>query len=82
VHGFGFSTYFKMISESAEHKSLLLIEFALGIEVAQLLVVLVVLILAFIFQNLFKFAKRDWVLIISALIIGITLPILRDNWPW
>ena len=82
VHGFGFSTYFKMISESAANKSLLLLEFALGIEVAQLLVVLVVLILAFIFQNLFKFAKRDWILIISSLIIGITLPILRDNWPW
>ncbi len=82
VHGFGFSTYFKMISESAQHKSLLLIEFALGIEVAQLLVVLVVLILTFIFQNLFKFAKRDWILIISSLIIGITSPILRDNWLW
>ena len=82
IHGFGFSTYFKMISESADHISLLLVEFALGIEVAQLLVVAVVLILASIFQNIFNFAKRDWILVISALIIGLTLPILKENWLW
>lgn len=82
VHGFGFSTYFIMISESAENTALLLVEFALGIEVAQLIVVLVVLILAFIFQNLFNLAKRDWVLIVSSIIVGLSLPILRENWIW
>lgn len=82
VHGFGFSTYFTMISESVDHKIPLFIEFALGIEVAQLIVVLVVLILAFIFQNMFNFAKKDWVLVVSSIIIGLTLPILQENWLW
>ncbi|GGE25591.1 HupE/UreJ family protein [Psychroflexus planctonicus] len=82
VHGFGFSTYFKMISESADNMTLLLVEFALGIEVAQLIVVSVVLILGFIFQNIFNFAKRDWILVISSIIIGLSIPILRDNWLW
>lgn len=82
VHGFGFSTYFTMISESVDHKIPLFIEFALGIEVAQLIVVLVVLILAFIFQNMFNFAKKDWVLVVSSIIIGLTLPLLQENWLW
>jgi hypothetical protein len=82
IHGFGFSTYFIMISESAENITFMFIEFALGIEVAQLLVVSVVLILAFIVQNIFNLAKRDWILIISALIIGLSIPILRENWFW
>lgn len=82
VHGFGFSTYFIMISESAESITFMFIAFALGIEVAQLLVVSVVLILAFIFQNIFNFAKRDWILVISAFIIGLSIPILGENWLW
>lgn len=82
VHGFGFSTYFTMISETVDHKIPLFIEFALGIEVAQLIVVLVVLILAFIFQNMFNFAKKDWVLVVSSIIIGLTLPLLQENWLW
>lgn len=82
VHGFGFSTYFIMISENSESKALMLLEFALGIEFAQLIVVLVVLIFAFIFQNMFNLAKRDWVLIISSIIIGLSIPILRENWIW
>ena len=82
IHGFGFSTYFILISESVDSITLMLIQFALGIEVAQLIVVSVVLILAFIFQNIFNFAKRDWILVISALIIGLSIPILRENWLW
>lgn len=82
VHGFGFSSYFIMISESADSITLMLLEFALGIEVAQLIVVSVVLILAFICQNIFNFANRDWILVISALVIGLSIPILRENWLW
>jgi hypothetical protein len=82
IHGFGFSTYFSMISESADSITLMFIEFALGIETAQLIVVSVVLILAFIFQNIFSFAQRDWVLFISALIIGLSIPLLKENWLW
>lgn len=79
IHGFGFSTYFKMISSGTESKFLPLLEFALGIETAQLIVVLVVLILAFVFQNFFRVSRRDWILVLSSIVIGIILPILREN---
>lgn len=79
IHGLGFSTYFKMIASGTESKFLPLLEFALGIEAAQLIVVLVVLILGYIFQNFFRVNRRDWILILSAIVIGIILPILREN---
>ncbi len=82
VHGFGFSSYFKMISISSENKSLMLIEFALGVELSQLVVVVFVLLLAFIVQNIFNFSKRDWVLIASSVVIGLCIPILADTWLW
>ncbi|CAM4232320.1 HupE/UreJ family protein [Gillisia limnaea] len=79
IHGLGFSTYFKMIASGTESKFLPLVEFALGIEAAQVIVVLIVLILSFLFQNLFRVNRRDWILILSAIVIGIILPILREN---
>ncbi|NJW52151.1 HupE/UreJ family protein [Salinimicrobium oceani] len=80
VHGLGFSTYFKMIASGNESKFLPLLEFALGIETAQIIVVLLVLILGFLLQNLFRVKRRDWILVVSAIVIGIVLPILKENY--
>ncbi|TQD36951.1 HupE/UreJ family protein [Haloflavibacter putidus] len=80
IHGFGFSSFFVSTTGSGGIEVLRLLAFAVGIEAAQLIVVLIVLLLAFIFQNIFRLSKRDWVLIISAIIIGLTIPMLRENW--
>ena len=77
IHGLGFSTYFKMIAAGAHSKILPLLEFALGIELAQVIVVVSVLILAFIFQNILKVNRRDWIMVASAIVIGVILPILQ-----
>ena len=82
IHGLGFAGYFRMIVAANEDKLLPLLEFALGIEGAQILVVLIILILAFAFQTVFRFSKRDWVLVISSLIIGIVIPMLIQNKFW
>ena len=80
IHGLGFSTYFKMIAGGTESKFLPLLEFALGIETAQIIIVITVLILAFIFQNVLQVSRRDWILVLSSIVIGVILPILRDNY--
>ena len=79
IHGLGFSSYFKMVSSNTDSYFLPLLEFALGIETAQIIVVLGVMILGFILQNIFKVSRRDWVLVTSAIVIGIILPILQEN---
>ncbi|MAP55847.1 HupE/UreJ family protein [Altibacter sp.] len=78
IHGFGFASYYKMIN--ADNDILPLLEFALGVEAAQIIVVIIVLILAFIFQMLFRFNKRDWVLVVSSIVIGMIIPMLIENW--
>jgi len=80
IHGFGFASYFKIINE--DNQILPLLEFALGIEIAQLIIVLLVLLLGFIFQRIFRFHKRDWVLVVSAIVIGLVIPMLQRNWPF
>lgn len=80
IHGLGFSTYFKMIASGSDSVFLPLLEFALGIEAAQITVVLFVLLLGFLLQNVLQVARRDWILVVSAIVIGIILPILQENY--
>lgn len=83
IHGLGFLNTFKSIHHgTATSKLLAVLEFALGIEAAQLIVMLVVLILAYIVQTVFRFSKRDWTLVMSAFIIGVVLPIIIGNEIW
>lgn len=79
IHGFGFATYYKMIAGGNE--ILPLLEFALGIELAQIIVVTIVLIFSFIFQSVLRFNKKDWVLVVSSIVIGLVIPMLQNNWP-
>ena len=80
VHGFGFSSYFQMLAAKKDQILAMLIEFALGIELAQIIVVLMVLIIGFITKRAFRVAKRDWILVTSSLVIGMALPILFEKW--
>ena len=79
VHGFGFATYYKMINGG--NGILPLLEFAIGIELAQIIVVTIVLIFNFIFQSILRFNKKDWVLVVSSIVIGLVIPMLQNNWP-
>ena len=83
IHGLGFSNYFKSILPgNASDKLVPSLEFALGIEAAQLIVVFVVLILAYIVQTFFRFSKKDWALVMSAFVIGVVLPLIIGSEIW
>jgi hypothetical protein len=63
-----------------ESKLLPMLEFALGVEAGQIIVVLVVLVISFIFQTVFRFNKRDWIMVISAIVLGIAIHIIDMNY--
>ncbi|MGB1307969.1 MAG: HupE/UreJ family protein [Oceanihabitans sp.] len=79
VHGLGFAREFKIMVGKTENKLVTLLEFALGIEIAQLIIVFVVLFLSFIMQTVFRFSNRDWVLVISAIVVGLVIPMLINS---
>lgn len=83
IHGLGFSNYFKSILPgNASDKLIPSLEFALGIEAAQLIVVFAVLILAYVVQTFFRFSKKDWALVMSAFVIGVVLPMIIESEIW
>lgn len=82
VHGLGFSNYFKMMIGKEEDKLLPLIEFALGIEISQIIIVLGILIIGSLLQTLFKVSRRDWILVCSSIVIGFSIPMMIERVFW
>ena len=81
IHGFGFSTYFKMLMAEEENKVIPLLGFALGIEFSQVIIVLSILALSFFLTFFTKLRHATLVLLFSVLIILLTIPILLDTFP-
>ncbi|MFC5194492.1 HupE/UreJ family protein [Bizionia hallyeonensis] len=79
VHGLGFAREFQMMVGKSDNKLLTLLEFALGIELAQIIIVFVVLFLGYIMQTVFRFSKRDWVMVISAVVVGLVIPMILNS---
>ena len=79
VHGLGFARYLNMLAGQTENKLEILIEFAIGIEIAQVIIVFVVLFLGFLCQTIFRISRRDWIMVISAIVIGLVIPILIQS---
>ena len=81
VHGFGFAGYFELIRDVEQPLWSSLLFFALGIEGAQIVLGTLMLLLSFVVLNVFDRNRRDWILVVSSVIIGILLPIIIERWP-
>ncbi|MEN8836240.1 MAG: HupE/UreJ family protein, partial [Polaribacter sp.] len=82
IHGLGFSNYFKMMIGKEENKLQPLIEFALGIEAAQIIIVLGILIIGTFLQGLFKVSRRDWIMVTSSIVIGFAIQMMLARVFW
>ena len=79
VHGLGFAREFKILVSGTDNKLITLLEFALGIELAQIIIVFIVLFLGYLIQTIFRFSKRDWIMVISAIVVGLVIPMIMNS---
>lgn len=82
IHGLGLSGFLKMTLFDSDVKFVPLLEFALGVELAQILIVLLILIAGYLAQYFFRIKKRDWILVMSSIVIGIVIPMLSERKFW
>ncbi len=82
IHGLGFSNYFKIMIGKASEKLVPLLEFSLGIELAQVIIVLVILLIGTLAQSIFGVNRRDWILIISSIVIGFAFQMMINRVFW
>ncbi|GAA4895391.1 HupE/UreJ family protein [Flaviramulus aquimarinus] len=79
VHGLGFAREFKMLLGDTDNKLILLLEFALGIELAQVIIVFIVLFFGYVVQTIFRFTKRDWIMVVSSIVVGLVIPMILNS---
>lgn len=82
IHGLGFSNYFKIMIGKTSDKLIPLLEFAIGVEAAQIIIVLLILLVGTLAQSIFGVNRRDWILIISSIVIGFAFQMMVNRVFW
>ena len=81
VHGFGFGRYFKMIASEGE-AILGLLEFALGVEFAQIFIVIFVLLINSLVITFLKIQSLKWKWVVASMVLSQALLMTLNNWPF
>lgn len=79
IHGLGFSNFLISLLGKQANIGLPLLAFNIGLEIGQLVIVAILLIFISLL-SLFLAKQREWVLVISAIVLGISLTLVTDKW--
>lgn len=79
IHGLGFSNYLRSLLSKSQSLVGPLLSFNLGLEVGQLVIVLIFLLSASVGVGLLGVSRRDWKLVISSAIAGVSLMLVVER---
>lgn len=82
IHGMGFSSYLRAILGKDETIATQLLAFNLGLELGQIIIVGLFMVASFILVDLINVSRRDWKMVISSGIAGISLILIKDAIYW
>jgi len=82
IHGLGFSNY--LVSLLGETRNMIhpLFAFNCGIEIGQIIIVLLITALSLLFVDIFKTKRREWLLTWSGAAMGISAVLMIQRFPW
>ena len=81
IHGLGFAKYFSQIVFD-DDAILALLEFALGVEFAQLMIVIIMIAINFIALKVLKFNSQKWLWVIAAMVLSEAIRMTLNNVPF
>ena len=76
IHGLGFSSYLKVLLGAEQNIIKPLFAFNIGLEIGQMVIMILFLMLSTVFVDFFGVDRRDWKLIISSIILGISVTLI------
>lgn len=82
IHGLGFSNYLKSLLSATENIVKPLFAFNLGIEIGQIIIVLIILTIMSLLSNYIYLKKKDLNLILSGAGLGISLILILERYPF
>jgi len=80
IHGLGFSFYLKSLLGLQQNIAPALLAFNVGLEIGQILIVMAILVISFIFVTLLKAPRRDIILIVSGGILALSLQMAIERY--
>ena len=82
IHGMGFSNYLRSLLGKDESIVTQLLAFNIGLEVGQIIIVVTFMVISFILTEIFGVNRRDWKLIVSSAVMGISLMMIIEAKYW
>jgi uncharacterized BrkB/YihY/UPF0761 family membrane protein len=82
IHGLGFSNYLKSMLGQSESIVTPLLAFNIGLEVGQLLIVIVVLLFSFLFVRLMNIEREKWIYFVNGGIFSLALVMAFNRLPF
>ena len=82
IHVLGFSNNLRTILGQSKSITLPLFAFNVGLETGQIIIVILFMSASFIFVDLFGVSRRDWKMVISSAIAGISLILMKEAKYW
>jgi hypothetical protein len=79
IHGLGFSNYLVSLLGREMAITMPLLAFNIGLETGQILIVLAILLISSTVYRYTKIPKRDWVLSVSGIVIGMSLEMVLNR---
>jgi hypothetical protein len=82
IHGLAFAQTLKWMLAGDQNFWTAWLSFSVGLELGQILVVLIILLLAQILVGYLKLRRKYWVTIVSVMVLGLALKMAMERWPW
>jgi len=82
IHGLGFANTARVLIAKSQSIAVPLLGFNIGLELGQIVIVLMILVLLFILLNLFKVNKKDWILFVSSGVFALSLKMTLERLPF
>jgi HupE / UreJ protein len=79
IHGMGFANSLRVMLASDQNLGWSLLGFNLGLELGQIVVVLILLLLAHVVVNLARVNRKEWVIFLSAAVFGLSFKIALER---
>jgi hypothetical protein len=81
IHGLGFSNYLKSMLGKDETIIGQLLAFNLGLEAGQIMIVMAILLISFIFAHLLKWNRREFLLFVTGGVFAVALQMALERIP-
>ena len=82
IHGLAFAQTLKWLMAEDQSFWVDWLSFSVGLELGQILIVLMILLLAQVFVGFLKLNRHYWVMLISVVVLGLALKMAVERWPW